>query len=76
MVSLQATAVELVSSQFSVDSNRLYFTMHLQDLLLGGAEATINLYSEQCTILPPSYERFSFSFIPDSDGDIVVPPRS
>lgn len=59
-----AVAVELLVSDFSVDSYRFYFGLHVTDLPL--EHASFNFYTaESCAILPPSHERFHFSFNPD-----------
>jgi hypothetical protein len=64
-----AAAIEVLVSQFSVDNYRLYFEIHLTDLppdVVG-----FNLYAEStCAILPPSHERFRFTF--NADGGPVI----
>jgi len=61
---LPAVAVELVVSNFSVDPYRFYFGLHVTDLHT--EDVAFNLYtSSVCAILPPSHERFRFTFNPD-----------
>ena len=68
-----AGAVELASSTFYVDNYRFYFGMHVTDLPPDGV--SINLYTDDlCIILPPSHERFRFTFDGDS-GQITEDPE-
>lgn len=64
-----AAAIEVLVSQFSVDFYRLYFEIHLTHLPPDGVG--FNLYAESaCAILPPSHERFRFTF--NADGGPVI----
>jgi hypothetical protein len=70
-----AAAVELAVSSFSVDSHRFYFGLHVTDLPLVEEGVTFNLYtSDQCVILPLSYERLGFTLNPDWGGQIIESP--
>lgn len=68
-----AAAVELLASNFSVDLSRFYFSLDVTDL--PQFDASFNLYTAStCAILPPSYERFHFTFDPDG-GTITEGPQ-
>ena len=68
-----AAAVELVNTNFSVDPYRFYFSLDVTNF--PQFDASINLYTASvCAILPPSYERFHFTFDPDG-GTITEGPQ-
>jgi hypothetical protein len=69
-----AGAVELAVSNFSVDLSRFYFSLDVTDLPEFDASFDLYTASGVCVILPPSYERFRFTFNPD-DGLIIENPE-
>jgi hypothetical protein len=70
-----AFAIELISSEFSADPYRTYFTAHFAELPPADEGVAFNLFPEDvCVILPPSHERFRFAFNPDG-GNITESPE-